>query len=203
MRKRTALILASAGVGLIVFSLLLTAPASFFSQEQLNFNSTSNSSIRIQVTGYDNGSPVSVPFIRNAPFLVHGISIDEIHIVVNWSATGSNVLWNTFRTNGSIRVTTQGSVNQVPITPYTTTWTSNLPNSSYVCILKLGTDICRAADIQTINNVGGQGWNLAFTVAATAAVSNTLGQYVSRGAPPLQGSVLVTYDSTFGFTTHW
>jgi len=184
-------------MGLVLICLMLTSPAAFSSQQQLDFNSSSNSNIRMRVIGYDNGSPVTVPLIKNAPFLTHGVNIDEIRIVMNWTGTGTNVQWSTFSMSGAIAVNQTGEEPGSMFLRYSTTLAKTSPNSSYVVSLKLGTDICKAADI-----IAGA-WYFQFKILASATILDTLGHSLTRTATPLIGWLEITYSSSFGFSTTW
>ena len=180
----------------VLFVIISTVPALIETDQTLSFKSGANSTVKMQIAGYNNGTLVNVPFIKNSPFLVEGVDIDEIRIVMNWTSTGKNVKWNTFGMTGSVKVD-QLNKYDTWIVKYTTSFSSTISNSSKVFSLILGTDICKFADVLD------GGWFLQFTVSASASVTDDIGGVLTRTANPLTGTKNIVYSSAFGFGTTW
>jgi len=196
--KRILMIAAALSVlSLTVFVMIIsTVPALTSSDQTIAFNPSANSTVKMQIAAYNNGTLVNVPVIKNSPFLIDGADLDEIRIVLNWTSTGKDVKWNTFSMTGSVKVD-QLNTYDTWIVKYTTSFTSTVGNSSKVFSLILGTDICKFADVLD------GGWFLQFTVSASASVTNSIGGVLTRTANPLTGTKNIVYSSTFGFGTTW
>jgi len=196
--KRILMIAAALSVlSLTVFVMIIsTVPALTESDQTVSFSPLANSTVKMQVAGYNNGTLVNVPVLKNSPFFIDNVEIDEIRIVLNWTSTGKDVKWNTFSMSSTITVK-QLNTYDTFIVKYTTTFTSTLTNGSKVISLFLGTDICKFVDILD------GGWFLEFTVAASASVTNTIGGVLTRNVSPLTGTKNIVYSSTFGFGTSW
>jgi hypothetical protein len=170
-----------------------------------------NCSVNMEVTGYKDGVQVTAPILNN-PFTVGGVAIDSFGVTVVWSTTGSGIDWSTFVLEGDINIeleivgddTSSGSG---WVEKYSSSWSSTESSGNYSEMLVLGTDICRAEDMQVLGGYGDYedlGWNLRISAPVSVSAIDGAGIALSDSvSPPMIGTLTVIWDSSLEVEGSW